>query len=89
MAVRKVSDQTATGAPEDFPLGSDPEIPVIPPLAVPDARAIRVRFGDTPVIVERHDDTVALVFPGGVRIEGSTAEAVALATALSVRPPHR
>lgn len=76
-------------APAAFPAGSDPEIPVIPPLAVPAAGATRIRFGDTAVIVERHGDVVTLVFPGGVRVEGSASDAASLATALSVRPPPR
>lgn len=85
VVVRTAPDPT----PAAFPAGSDPEIPVIPPLAVPAAGATRVRFGDTPVIVERHGDVVTLVFPGGVRVEGSASEAANLAAALSVRPPPR
>lgn len=79
----------ADPAPAAFPAGSDPEIPVLPPLAVPAAGATRIRFGDTAVIVERHGDVVTLVFPGGVRVEGSASDAASLATALSVRPPPR
>lgn len=41
------------------------------------------------MIVERHGDVVTLVFPGGVRVEGSASDAASLATALSVRPPPR
>ena len=79
----------ADAAPDLFPTGSDPEIAVIPPLAVPTAGATRLRFGDTGVVVERKGDVVTLVFPGGVRIEGSAGEAALLAAALSVRPPAR
>lgn len=75
--------------PAAFPAGSDPEIPVIPPLAVPAAGATRLRFGEAAVIIERKGDLVTLVLPGGVRIEGSAADAASLAAALSVRPPVR
>jgi hypothetical protein len=89
VAMRKAPGPTPDAAPADFPAGSDPEIPVIPPLAVPTAGATRIRFGDTAVVVERKGDRVTLVFPGGVRVEGTAAEAASLAAALSVRPPPR
>lgn len=79
----------APAAPESFPLGSEPEIPVIPPLAVPEAGACRIRFGDAAVIVERKGDVVTLVLPGGVRIAGDAGDAAQLAAALSVRPSGR
>ncbi len=79
----------ASAPPQAFPVGSDPEIPVIPPLAVPAAGASRIRFGDTPVVVERNGDAVTLVFPGGVRIEGTAEEAATLAAVLASRPPSR
>lgn len=87
--VVRTAAPASDAAPGGFPAGSDPEIPVIPPLAVPAAGATRLRFGDAAVIVERKGEVVTLVLPGGVRIEGSAGEAAALAAALSVRPPPR
>ncbi|MBK9032426.1 MAG: hypothetical protein IPL61_14135 [Myxococcales bacterium] len=75
--------RSSTAPPTNFGLGSDPEIPVIPPLAAPMERSVTVPFGRDVIVLVHGRRAVTLMLPGGVRIESTPAEALALADALS------
>ena len=68
--------------PRALPVGSSPDIAVIPELAAPTRPSATVEFGRSSLVIEDHGNRVVLILPGGVRVEGSRDEALRLAAAL-------
>jgi hypothetical protein len=65
-----------------FALGSNPDIAVVPELAVPSHAGVAVAFGTTTVLIEVDGDRVVMTMPGGLRLVGTADEAERLASAL-------